>query len=192
MMAEASSRRQWVRGGIRLAILAVFAWLAWVYSGYFSRSPNAEKLDAALDINVQNLAPGDYMIVKWDRRKLYVWHRTKAMLANLTGYENQLNDPDSEHSIQPQAAKNAYRSINPYYLVVFAQTAKGGCEVDVVPAQAAGNVPVSPWYGGFRDECKGTYYDLAGRSYRYHGQQPNLEVPDHQVIAGYVRLLDDD
>ncbi len=190
MMAEVSSRRPWVRVGIRIAILVVFAWLAWVYSGYLSQSPNAERPGASLDINVQNLAPGDYMIVRRDRRKLYVWHRTEDMLANLTGYENHLNDPGSENSVQPQAAKNVYRSVNPYYLVVFAQAADGSCEVDVVPAQAAGNVPVSPWYGGFQDGCSGTYYDLAGRSYSYEGQQDNLEVPPHQVIAGYVRLLE--
>ena len=189
-MAEVSSRRPWVRVGIRIAILAVFAWLAWVYSGYLSQSPNADRPGASLDINVQNLAPGDYMIVRRDRRKLYVWHRTDAMLANLTGYENQLNDPGSEISVQPQAAKNAYRSVNPYYLVVFAQVADGSCEVDVVPTQVAGNIPVSPWYGGFRDSCSGTYYDLAGRSYTYQGQQDNLEVPPHQVIAGYVRFLE--
>ena len=168
-------------------ILAVFAWLAWVVSGYMSHSGNSPSR-ARLGVDLTELDPGEYMIVRWNQRKIYVWHRTNEMLTRLRDHEDSLQDPDSSRSNQPSAAKNHYRSMDPRYLVVFADDgAVSDCEIESVQ-QAPSEVPVSPWLGGFWNPCSKIYYDLAGRSYASQERSRNLSVPAHQVIAEKLYL----
>lgn len=171
-------------------MLSVFAWLAWVVSGYMSQ-PGGTHSQPRFGVDLLGLKPGEYMIVNWDRQKLYVWHRNDDMLARLRDYEDQLQDPNSLYSDQPTAAKNYYRSMDPRYLVVFADSDEGkDCEVKAVEPDRS-DVPVSPWLGGFRNPCNGVYYDLAGRSYASEQRSHNLAVPAHQIIAGKLYLESD-
>ncbi len=170
-----------------MMILGVFAWLAWVISGYMS-PPVIQHSQSRFAVDLRELAPGQYMIVRWNKHKLYVWHRTKQMLAGLHDHEDQLQDPDSSRSSQPAAATNLYRSMDPRYLVVFADTdGEERCEVETVQLDRL-DVPFSPWLGGFRDPCSGVYYDLAGRSFASQKRAHNLTVPAHQIITGKLYI----
>ncbi len=188
-MSDDRSRRKILRGTVKLMILVMFAWLAWMVSGYMTQSPHPERR-TGLSIDLRGLAAGDYMIVRWDQRKLYVWHRSDAMLRQLRGYEDRLEDPDSSRSRQPEAATNHYRSLDPHYLVVYARNKDRDCEVEALGASQS-EPPVTPWFGGFADSCRGVYYDLAGRAYTSQGVQRNLEVPAHQILGGKLYLLEE-
>jgi ubiquinol-cytochrome c reductase iron-sulfur subunit len=171
-------------------ILMVFAWLAWVVSGYMSQSIVPEG-HSGLDIDLTSLAPGDYMIVRSGQHRIIVWHRTDEMLARLMSAEEHLQDPDSSKSRQPSAATNPYRSIDPRYLVVLARNDTQDCEVQAL-AEDYPQVAVTPWFGGFRDSCREIYFDLAGRSYKHPEEQHNLDVPPHQVLAGKLYIMEED
>ncbi|MCP4407145.1 MAG: hypothetical protein GY807_05170 [Gammaproteobacteria bacterium] len=189
-MSNDQSRRKVLRGTIKLMILAVFAWLAWIVSGYMTQSSDPAR-HTGLSIDLKGLVAGDYMIVRWDQRKLYVWHRSDAMLRQLRGYEDRLEDPDSSRSRQPKAATNHYRSLDPHYLVIYARNQDQDCEVEALGTSQS-ELPVRPWFGGFVDSCQGMYYDLAGRVYTSQGVQRNLEVPAHQILGGNLHLIEEE
>lgn len=189
-MMDELTRRKALKRIIRIMVLAIFAWLAWVVSGYMSR-PGDSQSQSRFGVDLMGLAPGEYMIVRWNRRKLYVWHRTNEMLARLRGHEDQLQDPDSSRSNQPAAAANHYRSMDPRYLVVFADSDKADGRDIETAQQDPSDIPVSPWFGGFWNPCSEIYYDLAGRSYASQGRSRNLAVPAHQIIAGKLYLEND-
>ena len=172
----------------KILVLLAFAWLAWVYWGYLTHSDTPIG-QPTLDIDLTDLALGDYMIVRWNERTLYIWHRTDEMLTQLVTYNDQLQDPNSLHSQQPPAAKNHFRSMDPKYLVVFAKNNVTGCDTEVVTATMK-NVTVSPWFGGFKDACDGAYFDLAGRSYVNQSVANNLEVPPHQIIGKRLFIME--
>jgi ubiquinol-cytochrome c reductase iron-sulfur subunit len=168
-------------------LLCAFAWFAWIVSGYMSQ-PNAPHGMSRSSVDLMGLTAGEYMIVRWNRHKFFVWHRTNETLARLRDYEDKLQDPNSLYSDQPAAAKNHYRSMDPRYLVVLADNGGGkDCEVEAVQPNRS-DIPVSPWFGGFWNPCSGVYYDLAGRSYASGKRARNLTVPAHQVIAGKLYL----
>ncbi len=187
-MMNETTRRITLRVITKIMILMAFVWIAWVYWGYLTHS-NAPIGRPALDIDLTGLAPGDYMIVRLTGQTLYVWHRTDEMLAQLVTYDDQLHDPKSLYSSQPSAAKNHFRSMDPKYLVVFAKINETGCDAVVVSANTD-NIPVSPWFGGFKDACGDTYFDLAGRSYVNESVRYNLEVPPHQIIGGRLFIIE--
>ena len=182
-------RRVTLRVFTKIMVLTAFAWLAWVYWGYLTHSDTPTD-QPTLEIDLAGLAPGDYMIVRWNERTLYVWHRTDKMLAQLVTYDDQLRDPNSLYSSQPLAAKNQFRSLDPKYLVVFAKNNVTGCDAVLMAADTQ-NAPVSPWFGGFKDACGDTYYDLAGRSYVNQSAGYNLEVPPHQIIGRRLFIMED-
>lgn len=191
-MSEEVTQREALRVLTKLMIWVAVAGVFWITWGYLTHSDNPG-LHSVADIDLRGLSPGDYMVVRWNQRKLYVWHRTKPMLAQLNGYEDQLSDPDSLHSQQPGAAKNYYRSVQPDYLVVFARNELQGCDVLAEPATLK-NTAVSPWFGGFKATCQDVYFDLAGRVYRHHDQHPqdtpeNLVVPPHQIIGERLIIM---
>lgn len=189
-MTDDQTRRKTLRIIIRLMILSVFAWLAWVVSGYMSQ-PGGSHNQSRFGVDLTGLAAGEYMIVRWNQDKFIVWHRTDQMLARLRNYEDQLQDPHSLYSDQPAAAKNDYRSMEPRYLVVSAEAEEGkDCEIKAVQPNGS-DIPVSPWFGGFRNPCSAVYYDLAGRSYVSEKQSRNLSVPAHQIITGKLYLEQD-
>lgn len=173
-----------------MMMLMGFAWLAWVISGYMSRSTVPEG-HFELDIDLTGLEPGDHMIVRSGQRKIIVWHRTDEMLNQLMSAGEYLQDPDSSQSQQPSAATNPYRSVDPRYLVVLASNNTQDCDVQVL-ADDYPQVPVSPWFGGFKDSCREIYFDLAGRSYKHQEEWRNLDVPPHQVLAGKLHIMAED
>lgn len=181
-------RRVILRVFTKIMVLIAFAGLTWVYWDYLTHSDTPTE-HPALDIDLRGLAPGEYLIVRWNDQTLYVWHRTPEMLDQLVGYEDQLYDPDSLYSQQPEAAKNPYRSMYPRYLVVFARNTATGCDTVVAPVDME-NVPVSPWFGGFKDTCQEAYFDLAGRIYTNQQIRYNLEVPPYQLIGERLILME--
>lgn len=189
-MNDGFGRRNTLRIIVRVMILMVFAWLAWVISGYMSQSI-VPREHSRLDVDLTNLTPGDYMIVRSGPKKIIVWYRTDEMLKQLLNAQDYLQDPDSSSSKQPSAAANPYRSIDPRYLVVLASLQAPGCEVQALTGDHL-HIPVTPWFGGFKDTCRETYFDLAGRSYKSQQEQRNLDVPPHQILAGKLHIMEED
>ena len=89
-----------------------------------------------------------------------------------------MRDPNSELSVQPNFAKNTFRSIKPEYLVVEGVCTHLGCapieKFAIAPADMGPD-----WEGGFFCPCHGSKFDLSGRVFSGVPAPSNLRIPPH-------------
>ena len=138
-----------------------------------------------VEVDLAQLAPGQRQSVAWPGGEVWIYARTPAEIDALrTADTAPLRDPDSLHSQQPAAARNAFRSIHPEYFVVIPRETKRGCQVQQIQL----HVDVQ----GYGEACYAARFDNAGRIFTDTGQteQQNLPVPPHEFInADRMRLL---
>ena len=148
-------------------------------------SARARAAGAPVEVDINNLKPGELKTVEWRGRPVWVLRRTPEMLKTLTEVEPQLVDPKSVTvSQQPSYARNETRSIKPEVLIVVGLCTHLGCSPDTKklaagPASGLGE----DWPGGFFCPCHGSKFDLAGRVYRDVPAPKNLEVPPHKYLS---------
>jgi len=153
-------------------------------------SERAKSAGAPVEVDVSKLAPGQMMTVEWRGKPVWIIHRTQEMLDGLKKIAGQLADPNSERNMQPEYAKNEFRSIKPEYLVAVGICTHLGCSPTEKfrPADA-----VEPdWQGGFLCPCHGSSFDLAGRVYKSKPAPDNLEVPPHMYLSDSKLLIGED
>ena len=157
----------------------------------FRPSARAQALGAPVEVDIGKMEPGALVKVEWRGRVIMIVRRTEFMLGKLAEVEEQLADPASSASLQPNYAANPYRSIRPEFLVVEGVCTHLGCaptpRFDVAPADLGPD-----WSGGFFCACHGSKFDLAGRVYRGVPAPTNLSVPPHRYVAENVLLIGSD
>lgn len=132
-----------------------------------------------LPVDVGNLAPGKLLTVDWHGRSVWLLRRSADEIAGLAGYESELIDPLSEHSLQPPACRNAHRSLRPELFVAIGQCTHQGCP----PAlRSAGN------RSEFLCPCHTSKFDLAGRVFRMGPAPANLVIPEYR-FDGDTRVV---
>ncbi|MEJ2346209.1 MAG: ubiquinol-cytochrome c reductase iron-sulfur subunit [Gammaproteobacteria bacterium] len=140
-----------------------------------------------LDLDVSKLAPGQPLTVVVEGTPIWIIRRTKAMIAQLAKDTAELYDPDSNRSYQPANMRNAYRSVNPEYLVAVRVCTHLGCSISYRPDGVPGLFD-----GRFEGDavifcpCHGGVYDMAGRVYKGTPPPTNLTVPDYEFISDHV------
>ena len=137
--------------------------------------------------NVADMQPGDYLLVEWQRKPLFIVYRKPAWEASLlSGGDELYRDPDSSQSSQPEAATNALRSPVSGWFVTLGLGTGTGCslvfsEPEDGELAVAGGVEDTDGFidaGGFVDGCDQSHYDLAGRVYREQQARRNTVVPE--------------
>ena len=93
----------------------------------FRPSARAQALGAPVEVDIGKMEPGALVKVEWRGRVIMIVRRTEFMLGKLAEVEEQLADPASSASLQPNYAANPYRSIRPEYLVVEGVCTHLGC-----------------------------------------------------------------
>ena len=136
--------------------------------------------DLGLDVDLADLAPGQWKLVHWLGRKVIVRRRSAAMVNYLEADHGDLKDPNSRVSTQPPFADNAFRSRTPEYFVAFNNCTHLGCEVN----------PVNNDGVGFECPCHKSDYDYAGRVMSSGPAPLNLEVPWYRLVSGNRLKLD--
>jgi ubiquinol-cytochrome c reductase iron-sulfur subunit len=110
---------------------------------------------------------------------VWILHRSEEMLDKINSSVDQLRDPNSELSVQPNFAKNNFRSIKPKYLVVEGVCTHLGCapieKFAIAPADMGPD-----WKGGFFCPCHGSKFDLSGRVFSGVPAPSNLRIPPHR------------
>lgn len=140
-----------------------------------------------LDVDVRKLEPGQQLTVVVDGTPIWIIRRSKATIAQLTKGCPGLYDPESRRSFQPANMRNAYRSVNPEYLVAVRVCTHLGCSISYRP----GGVP-GLFDGRFEGKavifcpCHGGVYDMAGRVYKGTPPPTNLTVPDYEFISDHM------
>lgn len=133
--------------------------------------------DLSLDVAIDDLVPGESKVVHWLGRNLFIHRRSQKELALLKVPTDNLKDPLSESSTQPEFALNQYRSLRPEIFVVYNNCTHLGCEVIRET-------------GVFKCPCHQSDFDGAGRVVEAAAAPINLEVPDYQYVSGNrIRLI---
>lgn len=157
---------------------------AYPFVASWKPSARAKALGSPVEIDLAPLEPGAMVTVMWRGRPVYVVRRTPKLLERLPALANDLVDPTSLRSEQPEYARNLERSRNPEYFVV-----EGVCtHLSCAPAAAlSGPSPrpeiVAAWPGGFFCACHGSMYDAAGRVFKGVPAPANLPVPPYYFAS---------
>ena len=171
-----------VTGGVGLVAVAV------PLVASFRPSARAYALGAPVEVDISKVEPGAMIKVEWRGRVIMIVHRTDDMLSRLALIEDELADPASLESEQPQFAGNPLRSLKPEILVVEGVCTHLGCvpiaRFEVGPADLG-----SDWPGGFFCPCHGSKFDLAGRVYSGFPAPTNLRVPPHSFVTENTVLI---
>lgn len=138
--------------------------------------------DLNREVALDDLAPGQWKVVHWLGRNVFVQRRTEAMLDHLAQAAAPLKDPVSNDSSQPAFARNRFRSLAPEIFVAFNNCTHLGCEVVAVDDRGI----------GFKCPCHQSDYDFAGRVFEGAAAPLNLAVPSYRFISGNTLVLEAD
>jgi len=152
----------------------------------WSPSARAKTAGAPVEANIGKLEPGQQIIVKWRGKPVWVVRRDEKALATLSQVTDELRDVESDESIQPEYAKNEYRSRKPEFLIIEGICTHLGCSPTYVPEIT------TDFQGGFFCPCHGSKFDFAGRVYSGVPAPTNLPVPPHYFVSDDVVLIGED
>ncbi|WP_230969305.1 ubiquinol-cytochrome c reductase iron-sulfur subunit [Nitrogeniibacter aestuarii] len=155
-------------------------------------SERAKAAGAPVEADVGKLAPGEMMTVEWRGKPVWILRRTEEMLATLPKIEDELADPASDNSVQPEYAKNQHRSIKPEFLVTVGICTHLGCSPSTKFKTGEASGLGGDWVGGFLCPCHGSTFDLAARVYKSKPAPTNLDVPPHKYLSETKILIGED
>ena len=158
----------------------------------FAPSERAKSAGAPVEVDISKLAPGQMMTVEWRGKPVWIIHRTKEMLDGIAKINDKMADPKSERPMQPEYAKNDFRSIKPEYLVAVGICTHLGCSPTEKFKTGAESGVDPEWTGGFLCPCHGSTFDLAGRVYKSKPAPDNLEIPPHKYLSDAKIVIGED
>ncbi len=168
--------------GVAAAVPFAASWLP---------SERAKAGGAPVVADISTLEPGQIMTVEWRSKPVWIVRRTKEMLDGLARLDSKVSDPGSDVPMQPEYAKNEYRSIKPEVLVLVGICTHLGCSPQSKSAEDKSEMGAD-WTGGFLCPCHGSKFDLAGRVYKGAPAPVNLEVPKYTYLSDTRILIGDD
>jgi len=183
-VSKQSGRLVFIRVLVKLMIfVAIFAFLRILFGSLPERDAVVEPVVARY--SVSDMKPGDYQLVEWNNKPLFIVYRKSAWDSQLGEASGALyRDPHSERSEQPDDARNALRSPYPGWFVTLGLGTGAGCALtfdepvntsqDTVSAQRV-------MAGGFTDGCDKSRYDMAGRVYVDQAAKRNTVVPQWRL-----------
>lgn len=149
------------------------------FVGSWNPSAKAKAAGAPVKFDISKMEPGQMVNVEWRGKPVYVMYRTQEQLDALPGLDDQLKDPQSEISVQPEYVTGVARAIRPEILVVEGLCTHLGCAPKFRPEVGAADLGGAAWMGGFFCPCHGSKFDLSGRVYAGVPASANLIVPPY-------------
>jgi ubiquinol-cytochrome c reductase iron-sulfur subunit len=134
-------------------------------------TPSADTLAlSSVEVNVQPIAVGQAVTVKWRGKPLFIRHRTPEEIKAAEAVPlSELRDPQTDNSRVTDTAKK----VRPEWLIQIGVCTHLGC----VPLGNRPGDPKGP-FGGWFCPCHGSAYDTSGRIRQ--GPAPrNLEIPPY-------------
>lgn len=139
-----------------------------------------------VDVDIGGLRDGEMRSVEWHGRPIFVLRRTDRMLATLEGSDAHLEDPRSGTSVQPQEARNRFRSLRPEVLVCDSLCTHLGCRVLYKPDSLKHLDAPRRDLVAFDCRCHASHFDYAGRVFKGMPAPRNLDVPPHRYLSPTV------
>lgn len=174
------------------AVGAAFAATPFVLS--MTPSARAKAAGAPVEVDISHMEPGQLLTVEWRGKPVWILKRTEEMIKSLDAVTDQVADPESKDSKQPDyiTKTGKLRSVKPGVLVVLGICTHLGCS----PAKrlSAGSSEGMPadWKGGFYCPCHGSKFDLSGRVFKNVPAPINLEIPKHRYISDTKIIIGED
>ena len=112
------------------------------------------------------------VILRQDNLSIVVIRRSSEVIKLLRDAGENLQDPHSGASSQPDYANNSLRSLHPGYYVSYAIGTELGC----------GLVGIE---NGLREICSDARYDFAGRAIKGTTKFENLAIPDYNFSNNF-------
>ncbi len=147
-------------------------------------SARAQALGAPVEQDISKIEPGALIKINWRGQAIFIVRRTPEMLTALASpaVAEQLRDPQSQESEQPEYAKNDARAINPEFLVLVGVCTHLGCAP--LGRFNPGDAELgADWPGGFYCPCHGSKFDLSGRVFKDVPAPLNLRVPPYRFLT---------
>ena len=163
------------------------AYVAVPFLASMNPSDRAKAAGAPVEADIAKLEPGQLIRVEWRGKPVWVLKRTEEVLTQLSEELDQLRDPESNESEQPESCKNVARSIKPGVFLAVGICTHLGCSPTFRPEVAPEDLGPD-WKGGFFCPCHGSLFDLSGRVYSGVPAPLNLVVPPHEYITD-TRIL---
>lgn len=163
------------------------AYVAVPFIASMNPSDRAKAAGAPVEADISKLEPGQLIRVEWRGKPVWVLKRTKEIMVQLEEMKDQLRDPESNESEQPDSCKNVARSIKPEVFLAVGICTHLGCSPTFRPEVAPEDLGAD-WKGGFFCPCHGSLFDLSGRVYDGVPAPLNLVVPPHEYVTD-TRIL---
>ncbi|MBD3671623.1 MAG: hypothetical protein HUJ29_12710 [Gammaproteobacteria bacterium] len=172
---------------LRVTVKLMFLGLVLALGITLLRSIPATRDNAGLmRYDLTSLRTGEMVKLEWGKRRVLLLRRETSDV-DLTKIDDHLLDPNSRHATQPEFAETPWRSLSREYFIALDYGTDLNCELEYVATHEQSKAP-APWLGGFRDRCRGSWYDLAGRVYREQHALRNLSVPQYRIEDGQLLL----
>lgn len=176
------SKRQFLTSALSVVGAVGTGYLAVPFLAQMQPSAKAMAAGAPVEVDLSKMEPGQLIRVAWRGKPVWILNRTPQVLETLKTLDNELRDPLSQESIQPESSKNPARSIKPEVFVAVGLCTHLGCSPTFRPEIAPTDLG-DKWHGGFFCPCHGSWFDLAGRVYRGVPAPTNLEIPPYRYIT---------
>lgn len=186
-----ASKRQFLTTALTVVGTVGAGFLAVPFLSQMQPSAKAMAAGAPVDVDISKLETGQLLRVAWRGKPVWILNRTPEVLKTLATLEDQLADPGSEESEQPESSKNAVRSIKPEIFIAVGLCTHLGCSPTFRPEIAPHDLGAD-WKGGFFCPCHGSKFDLAGRVYRGVPAPTNLEVPPYRYVTDTRIIIGED
>lgn len=184
------SRRRMLIGTTAAVGAVGAAFVATPFVKSWNPSAKAKAAGAPVTADLSNLELGQQMVVEWRGKPVWVVRRSKEALADLDKVAGDLRDPNSEESVQPEFAKNKFRTPEgkEEFIILVGICTHLGCSPTYRPEVAPADLGQN-WRGGFFCPCHGSTYDMAGRVYKSVPAPINLEVPPYKYLSDNVVVI---
>ncbi|MFV0477203.1 MAG: ubiquinol-cytochrome c reductase iron-sulfur subunit [Parahaliea sp.] len=159
------------------------------FLGSWNPSAKAKAAGAPAKADIGKLEPGQMVVVEWRGQPVYIVRRTPQMLENLPKLDDQLKDPVSEISVQPDYISGEARAIRPEIFVAVGICTHLGCAPKFRPEVGAADLGGDEWLGGFFCPCHGSKFDLSGRVYKGVPASSNLVIPPYSYESENVVII---
>jgi ubiquinol-cytochrome c reductase iron-sulfur subunit len=155
-------------------------------------SARARAAGAPVEVDISKVEPGMMIRAEWRSKPVWIVHRTPQMLEEIKKTDGRVADPQSNQRMQPDYAKNEYRSRKPEWLVLVGICTHLGCSPSDKLQPGAESGLGADWTGGFYCPCHGSRFDLAGRVYKGVPAPTNLQVPPYVFLTDTRLLIGED
>jgi ubiquinol-cytochrome c reductase iron-sulfur subunit len=172
-------------GAATVAVAIPFVWSMFP-------SARARAAGAPVEVDISKVEPGMMIRAEWRGKPVWIVHRTPPMLEEIKKTDERVADPQSNQPMQPDYARNEYRSRKPEWLVLVGICTHLGCSPSDKLQPGAESGLGADWTGGFYCPCHGSRFDLAGRVYKGVPAPTNLVVPKYVFLTDTRLLIGED